>query len=370
MRVLILSSDTGEGHNSAAKATKEALENRGCECSIVDTMSFRGSRQKRLVSNSYNKLVRKAPAAFGAVYKAGDLYSSTGIPSPVYFANTLYAKSLANYVKENGYDAVVCTHLFAMEALTYLKKKNEIDFPCFSVLTDYTCIPFLKETRLDEYFVPSEAVRKECIEKGMDEKKLFATGIPVSGRFKRRLSRDEARDYLAIPKDIPVFLIMTGGVGSGNAAAICDRLLETEKTDFLAYVFVGRNNDLKEALEKRYHENRQIRIVAFTEDINIYMNAADVLISKAGGITSTEAAVAGVPLVHTMMIPGCETKNAELFEACGMSFKADDPKTAVSLADELVNNKETAERMRETQHRIINENAADDIAERVMSYGK
>lgn len=370
MKVLILSSDTGEGHNSAAKAVQEAFASRGVGCDVVDTVSFGGKRPQRIVSGSYNGIVRKMPAAFGAIYKVGDMYSSTRIPSPVYFANTLYAKNLHAYIKDNAYDTVLCTHLFAMESLTHIRKKDGISIPCFGILTDYTCIPFFAETKLDEYYVPTEPVRRECISKGMDGERIIPYGIPVSPRFQNKMDRDAARDYLAIPKDADVFLIMTGGVGSGNAAAICDRLLKHRKNEFLAYVFVGRNEEMKETVEKLYHDDPKIRAVAFTEDINIYMNAADVLISKAGGITSTEAAVSGIPLVHTMMIPGCETKNAEYFEETGMSVRANSPEAAAVLADELVQNREKAERMREIQLRTINANAANDIAERIMTYEK
>ena len=107
MKVLILSCATGEGHNSAARAMHEVFISRNIECDIVDTTGFGGEKSRKIVANSYNSIVRKSPASFGVIYKIGDKYSSTKMPSPVYFANTLYAKKLSAFITENGYDIAI-----------------------------------------------------------------------------------------------------------------------------------------------------------------------------------------------------------------------------------------------------------------------
>ena len=123
MKILILSCRTGEGHNSAAKAVKEALDDFGAECELVDALTFSGRRPNEIVTNSY---------------KAGDLYSSTKLASPVYWANSLYAERLRAYIENGGFTAVVCSHLFPMETLTWLKRRGEITQKCYGILTDYT----------------------------------------------------------------------------------------------------------------------------------------------------------------------------------------------------------------------------------------
>ena len=120
MKLLILSCATGEGHNSAANALVEAAKRKGHEVVMTDPLDFRGKRAARIAAGTYNGIIKNAPAVFGAIYNAGALYSATGWTSPIYLANAHYAGKLRTYIEENGFDAVLCTHLFPMEALTKL----------------------------------------------------------------------------------------------------------------------------------------------------------------------------------------------------------------------------------------------------------
>lgn len=366
MKILILSCSTGEGHNSAAYAMQDAFTKRGAVCEVADPLGFGGSKPKRVVANTYNNIIKNTPAVFGAIYKVGSLYSSTRLPSPVYYANTLYAKRLNKYIIENGFDAVVCTHLFAMEAMTCIRRKMNNSVPCYGILTDYTCIPFFAETEIDGYFIPHEDIRRELVEKNVPDECIFSTGIPVRADFFRHTDKLEAREQLNIPQDEEIFLIMTGGVGCGNVIGLCDELIRLQKRSFRAYVLVGNNNQMKEEIEEHFGSDGRIEAVPFTKKVSLYMNAADVLITKSGGISSTEAAVANIALVHLMTIPGCETKNAEFFEQRGMSCCSDTVEKAARLAWELACDKEKSERMRAMQRKHINSNAADETARMVM----
>ena len=98
MKVLVLSCSTGEGHNSAANAVLNALEKRGVKCELSDPVAFQSERAKKMVASAYNNLIKRVPSAFGAIYKAGAWYSSTSLPSPVYYANAHYAERLYEYI--------------------------------------------------------------------------------------------------------------------------------------------------------------------------------------------------------------------------------------------------------------------------------
>lgn len=143
MKILILSSGTGEGHNSAAYAVAEALDRAGAAHELVDPLTFRSQRTAKLVTASYNGIIKKTPAAFGLIYRAGALYSSTRLVSPVYYANARYAGALRDYIDANRFDAVVTTHLFAMEALTAMRRKFGAGVPCYGVLTGLYLHPVL-----------------------------------------------------------------------------------------------------------------------------------------------------------------------------------------------------------------------------------
>lgn len=365
MKLLILSCGTGQGHNSAARAVEEACRRRRVDSITADPLSFGHKKTARVVAATYNGIIKNTPRAFGVIYKAGDLFSSTRLRSPVYFANTLYAKTMGEYIRNNGFTAVVSTHLFAMEALTRLRKTADLTVPCYGVLTDYTCIPFLAETKLDGYFIPHPDLTEELKAKGVPGQ-LIATGIPVRQAFTRHTPKTEARQRLGLPTDRPLVLVMSGGVGCGHLAELCQALLEQAKVPLTVCVLTGRNRGMKQELDARFGTDGCVRTVAFTDEVPLYMNAADATITKPGGLSSTEAAVAHTPLVHLLAFDGCETKNTAFFAARGLSLRAGDAAQAAACALHLIRNPEEAAAMQEQQRREIPQDAADRIVTEVL----
>ena len=363
MKVLLLSCSTGEGHNSAAFALQEELESRGVDCVLADPVAFGSEKARKAVANTYNNIIKKVPAAFGMLYKVGDWYSAHELPSPIYYANSLYADNLCAFIEEQGFDLVVCTHLYAMEAMTCIHKKGMLSVPCYGVLTDYTCIPFFSDTRLTGYFIPHEELKQEVAAQGIPAERIFCTGIPVSPRFNQSMTRQEARNYLVLDQDRQLILVMTGGVGCGNGSELCEKLLAHADERSCIQVLCGRNSEMKEKIDSAFARDPRVQTVTFTKKVDVYMKAADVLITKPGGISSSEAATVGIPLVLAMGIPGCETKNCEFFAGHGMAVKADTLDEAASSAWYLARNEKAAERMVSMQHKTIHADAAARIAD-------
>ena len=185
MKILVLSCSTGEGHNSAAKAVCEALSNAGAEWELKDPVSFNHEKSPKRIASAYNNLIKKAPAAFGAVYKIGACYSATKLPSPIYSLNAKYAEKLNDYIVANKFDAVITSHLYGMEALTAIKRRHPEHIPFFGVITDYTVIPFTNDTDLDEYFIPHPDLKADFEKKKMRSDNLIPTCIPVSPKFRQ-----------------------------------------------------------------------------------------------------------------------------------------------------------------------------------------
>ena len=366
MKTLILSCNTGEGHNSAAKAIYEEMKKRKLPCEFVDALSFANRKMANLVVNSSNKMAIKVPKMFGLMYKTGDLVSNTIIKSPVYLGNALYAKKLYNYITKNNIDIVISSHLFPMEALTFLKNKYNLKAKCYGILTDYTCIPFLEETNLDGYFIPHQEIGKELIKKKMNKTKIISTGIPVSSKFIGKISKEDAREKLKLPLDSNIILMMTGGVGCGNVIEILNTLLISLDNNEKIIVLVGKNNELKTEVKKTFYQNKRIIVVPFTEKVNLYMDACDLLLTKPGGLSSTEAAVKNIPFIHTMPIPGCETKNALFFCKHKMSLKVNNIKDLGLEVKKMLNNPKIGMKMIKNQTKIINKNAAKDICDYVI----
>ena len=363
-KVLILTCSTGEGHNSAAKAVETALKKRHVSCVIRDPVSFQSEKAERIVSDLYNHTIRKTPHVFGAVYQLGNLYSQARLPSPVYWANARYAPALRRYLLSEGFDAVVCTHLYGMEAMTAIRRQWGLSIPCYGVLTDYVCIPFTDETDLTGYFVPTRETAEFMIRRGIPREKITVTGIPVDEKFRCLPGRESARVVLGLPLQEHIYLIMTGGVGCENMEALVRRMLRSMDEDELLVVLTGRNDALKARLDAM--QDSRCRTVPFTRQVELYLTACDVLLSKPGGLSTTEAAVAGIPMVHIHAIPGCETYNARYFAQRSMALHAQNNAQAVADALKLCRCPRKAAAMTALQHRFIPADAADRIAEEVL----
>ena len=195
------------------------------------------------------------------------------------------------------------------------------------------------------------------------------TGMPVSPAFRAEMTKAEARMILGLPQNARLYLIMTGGIGCGDALGLCEKLLELPDEGALLCVLAGRNQELLDSLRSAYSGNPSVRPIPFTDQVSVYMRAADVLLSKAGGISSAEAAVTGVPLVHTMMIPGVETRNAEFFSSLGMSCLAEGFTEAARFADRIVYDGRTGERLIAAQRRNMPRDGAERIAAFIEARG-
>lgn len=366
MKILLLSCSTGEGHNHCARAVEEALKGRGVTVDFLDMLHLCGDTGPLSFDKILNRISSKTPEVFGLMYRAGEMVSATGVTSPVYMANIRHAGQLCEFIREKQYDAVVCSHLFPMEALTYLRRHGKCAVKCYAVLSDYTCIPFLPETDMDAYFLPHDDVRDECVRAGMDPGRLVVTGMPVFAAFTAEGDKHAARAALGLPADKKIYLVMTGGIGCGDAASLCDVLLRIPDEETLLCVLPGRNEALRETLTKQY-DPRSVAVIPFTDRVADYMRASDVMLSKAGGISSSEAAVCGVPLVHTMVIPGVESRNAQFFEKHGLSFFARDPQEAARCADRLVYDTACAARMLAAQRTVLPHDGAARIADYLLA---
>jgi processive 1,2-diacylglycerol beta-glucosyltransferase len=215
MKVLILSCNTGQGHNAAARAVEKIFKERGIDCDLKDTLSFGKVSTSDVISNIYMKMTSNIPWLFRMLYKAGDFVSSRRgqIPSPIYLANTKYANSLYHYIMKNNYDIVLCPHLFPAEAVTYIKRHYNPPITTGFIATDYSCTPFTEETEMDWYFIPHKDISSEYIKKGVPEKKIIPTGIPVLSKFRNKTDKMMARKFLRLGQDSEIFLIMTGSMG-------------------------------------------------------------------------------------------------------------------------------------------------------------
>ena len=361
MKILILSCSTGGGHNAAGKAVKEQLERKGHEAVMLDPFSLKSDKTASKVGNAYLLTAGKFPGLFGFIYKIGSKISSSRHKSPVYYANTLMVKRLKAYLDENHFDAVVMPHLFPAEMMTCMKRRHMNIPPTVLISTDYTCIPFFEETECDYYIIPHEDLLEEDIEKGLPAEKLYAFGIPVSPSFQKKTDKEKAKEKLRLPTDKPVYLIMSGSMGFGKMHLFVFELTRKLTHGEQLIIICGNNKKTQRILKYTYYRNKNVHITGFTEHVSDYMDASDVIFTKPGGLTSTEALVKNIPVVYTAAIPGCETKNREFFVSRGLALASERIHVQISQGITLVENKEIRNAMMNTQKHFAKPHAAADI---------
>lgn len=373
MEALILSCSTGGGHNAAAYALQEEWESRGGYATVMDPYTLVSGALGRTIGNIYIRLVQKLPKLFGAVYQIGNAYRRLPFHSPVYMAHRGLEEPMWEYLQAHPCDVIITTHLFPGIILARLKARGVMLPPTIFVATDYTCIPFTEETDSDYYVIPSPDLVEEFASHGLSN--LMPFGIPVHQAFRqgtaqaeseRETNREAALARLNLPSDRKYLLLAGGSMGAGNLrkqiAALQDYLYKNPS--YVLIVICGSNETLYKRLMEQYGQNPQIQLLSYTSQFADYMAAAEILLSKPGGITSTEAAAYGIPLIHTSPIPGCETRNARFYASRNMSIQA--APAQMSDAVERLSQADIANQMIQAQHGNINPNAAVDICDFAM----
>lgn len=369
MKVLLLSCSTGGGHDSAAKAIKEKFKEYDIDCVMIDSIYLTSKSFSNKVNKLYIDLVNNKPNLWKKIYKIGEWYGNLKIKSPVYGVNMLFAKNLSEFIIKNNFDVVITTHLYPTETLTSMKKKNP-NIKFIAVATDYVKIPFWEETNPDYFVIPSKDLKKDFTRKGIDSKKLLPFGIPVSAKFEYKFNKKEARTILSLPQNKKTILVMTGSMGYGNVDKMLNRIIEKYASKVNVVVICGNNKELKERLEKNYPQSNII-IKGFTEEVYIYMDACDVILTKPGGLTSTETAIKNIPTIFTNPIPGCEDYNAKFFEERNMALCANNEDEIIKKLDIILTDKKLVLKMKNAQSKYINKNSTKDIVEFVIKkYGK
>lgn len=356
MKILVLSCLTGGGHNACGHYIEEEFKSRNIECDFADYFDIIGSKAKGIVEKAYLDSTKGNGEVFKIAYKLGEAYSKTGITSPVYSLNKLGKDKVYDYIKENNYDLVITPHLFPSMAITALKREGK-DIRLINVATDYHAIPFWEETRPDYFVIPHSSLAEEFEAKGFSKDILLDFGIPVSSAFYN------VKHKLDLPVNKDIIMITSGSMGFGKMRAIVKLLLESFPKAFVVAI-CGNNKELYAELLKINNPNLLVK--GFINNINEYMAASTIILTKPGGLTSTEAGVIRRPVIHLMPIPGVENYNANFFEKNGLSLISLSEKEVIQNTYELLQDKDRQKMMIKNQAKIINRNSARDLVDFVL----
>ena len=340
MRVLILSANTGGGHNSTAYALAEQFEKINVECEVLDTLSIISEKVSNFVSWGHSYVYRKMPKLFGTAYR----YEERHAPRKIYEYFAKGAVTLQEKLLSECFDAVISVHVFGGMMMTEVRRRFKNPIPNYFVATDYTCSPGVGALDVDSFFIPHRMLFGEFIRAMIPADRLYATGIPVKSNFYEKRDRLEARRSLGIHEDGRVVLLGGGSIGCGNLNRHALELANRLPRDVTLVVLCGKNEELANDLS-RFSSDTFI-VVGYTKDISVYMSAADIYLTKPGGLMTTEAIVKGLPMVFVDAVPGCETRNFEFLSSNQVAEGSKNWKQAINRTLRMLEQPEAMEKQR------------------------
>ena len=370
MKVLILSCNTGGGHNSCAKAIGAELLNRGHTYETDDALLYVSKGTSRFVSNWHVRFYRYFPKLYNKGYQYAEEHpASFDESSAACRILRRGCKRLRAAILAGGYDAVVCVHLFPALMLTFIQREAPLPVKTMFIATDYTASPSCDRMRLDTCVIPDAALTELFVKNGVSPDTIAPLGIPVRAELYSCLPVQEAKKAAGLDPSHRHLLMMTGSMGCGPMEELTQLLANSLPTEYDVTVACSSNRQLLRRMERKFEDRPNIHIRGYIGNVSAIMDSADLFLTKPGGISTTEAMVKGLPMVLVNVVGGCETPNLEFFVSHGGAATADTPEAIAALCKRLLEHDEERLIMRQSLLAMHKSPAAQAICDCLGTWG-
>lgn len=370
-RLLLLSVSAGAGHARAAEALRVAAEaHYGAEALHLDVMDHVTTAFRKLYTDYYLRLVDKYPALWAQLYR---ITNETPADAPGARLRRgierLNARDLRKAIAAFAPDIVICTHFLPAELLLRERERGRLDAPVWVQVTDFDLHALWEVPRMAGYFAASDEVAYRMRARGLPADRVHVTGIPIMPAFGQAPDRAECARELGLDPAKPTLLLMGGGAGVGALDEAAATLLALD-VDFQLIALAGRNAAMLEKLQAlaQRHPGRLFPH-GYTNRIERLMGAADLAISKPGGLTTSECLALGLPMIVFAPIPGQEERNCDYLLEHGAALKAVDATALEYRVRQLVADPARLATMRANARRLGTPNAARTVLDRVFARG-
>lgn len=369
MNILILSVTAGGGHNCAARAMQEYFRAAGAQSEILDIYGYIAPAIASSINKGYLWLASRAKRAYGLGYHIAEKRTPLRIAeiTPAEIVHMPVAWEIHQYIEKNRPDAIIFTHAFAGIILHTLKREGKISVPTVGILTDFAFHPYWEDATANDYVViPSPHLRFQGMRKGFREEQLLPFGIPVSLRFGESMPKEQARHTLGLSPNNKTVLVMSGSMGYGKMAETLTALdgMPLDE-DFQIIAVCGSNRKLHEEIDTLGLRHRILNL-GFADNVDLLMDASDVIVTKPGGLTTSEALVKRLPMVIANPVPGQEMRNTEFLLNCGAAVASNGVCSAAELTYRLLSSDARREAMRLSIEELRRPDSTKDICEFVM----
>lgn len=365
MNILLMSVKAGFGHHSTAAAIINYFEKQGHNCYMLDIFEYISESLGNMIQDGYLISTKYLSKTYGKVYdklsRKDEPYDRLSVTSLV---SNRITKKLIGCVTGFAPDIIIGTHSYAGVVMSILRDKGYADCPLIGIVTDFTVHPFWESTELDYYVIPDSLLTYQMNKKGIPKEKLLPFGIPIRQAFASKLDKAEARRRLGIG-DKRTLLVMMGSMGYGN---IYDSLLEMDAfdADFQMMVVCGSNEKLFGFINDQAWQ-KAVYGYGFVNNVDLMMDASDVIVTKPGGLTTSEAFAKGLPMIAMNPIPGQEDKNLAFLVNNGAAIAVNSEYTISEALYQLLNEEWRVELMRESVRHIGKPDATARLYDFIMS---
>jgi processive 1,2-diacylglycerol beta-glucosyltransferase len=371
-RILVLSASVGAGHLRAAQALELALRELDPAAHVEnhDVMKFTNTVFRRMYATSYLDLVNRVPYVLGYFYDLMDRPPSPQKKSDRLrrLVEKLNLRTFLKFLRSEPWDIVVNTHFLPAEMIAHLKRKGEFATPQFTVTTDFETHRLWVNQPCERYFTATAEGAAYLAHWGVPRDTIAVTGIPIHPAFSRPPSREQCLANHNLAGDRPIVLQLGGGFGVGPVETIYRTLLAVDVPLEIITV-AGRNEALREQLSRiAIPDRHRAHVLGFTEVIHELMAVADLVVTKPGGLTSSESLASGAAMVIVNPIPGQEARNSDFLLENGAAVKINNTATLAHKLTELLHNPNRIARLKSAARSLGRPNAAFDVARRALDF--
>ena len=319
MKLLLVYASAGAGHMMAAKAIFEGLKDHsGHDVVLVDALDKTYPLFKKMYRDGYAFMIKRIPVLWAIAFGFLDI----PIMYPLFKAvrrvyNAINAKNFAKYLQEEQFDYIITCHFMPVEVASALRRKGLIKSKIITCVTDFDVHRIWLGSEVDLYTVACDFTKEKLVAMGVPEDKVVVTGIPTNEKFSHRYNVPELKQRLNVKENVFTALMATGSFGIGPI----EEIIRAVEGEFQIMVICGHNKTLYTTLKKRNYNG--VVVFGLVDNMHELMAISDVMITKPGGLSTSEALVSDLPLIFFSPIPGQEVNNIKVLDKYGVGIKGD-----------------------------------------------
>ena len=351
------------GHTAAASAVCDALVAGDAEfqCEIVDSYKYAASIFSKVVADGYIGMVKTIPQLYKYIYDRAERATELGAFKK--WLSQYTASNLRSFVEQAKPDVVICTHAFPCGVMSEYKRQYAPDLPVVGIVTDFVVHPLWIFKNIDAYAVATPEIKAMLVTRGIARERVHVCGIPISPLFANPgRSKADLREALTLPQDRTVVLMMGGGLGIGPIGSMIKALGRVEEP-IVGVVIAGKNEgQVRRVLEMAHTVEYPLRVLSFVDNVHEYMNACDILVTKAGGLTASEALAAAIPTVLVKPLPGQEERNTRYLTERRAAVRVLGVRQLPRVVDQLARSPERRSELVGRMRALAHPGSAADVA--------